>query len=264
MLFSIIVTNYNKGKYIKKCLDSIINQTIDKEKYELIVVDDGSADGSIEIIKEYSIKLLYTDRLLAGGARNKGLDNAKGDYIIFIDGDDYLYRCDILSELESIIDNQDVIYLPFIKVKADGSIKILNDGKMNINDRIENDKSLAVCSKCWKREMLSDIRFQEKVYYEDILFILNAYCKIEKEGYLNTPFYVYETDMDGITKSETTLKKQVDIYIQLFGLFELIDRYPKYKTELLRRIERARLQNRMEVIIKLIETEENDFKKHFK
>lgn len=84
--FSIIIPCYNEEKYIRRCLNSIFNQTLDKQKYEVIVVDDGSNDNSIDIIKEYDLKLFNANRLGAGGARNIGMSNAKrGIY--------YSFRC---------------------------------------------------------------------------------------------------------------------------------------------------------------------------
>lgn len=100
--FSIIIPNYNKEKYIRRCLNSIVTQSINKQNYEVIVIDDGSTDGSIDIIKEYDVKLLNSNRLGAGGTRNKGIDIAKGKYIILLDSDDYLYKNDILEKLDSI------------------------------------------------------------------------------------------------------------------------------------------------------------------
>lgn len=90
--FSIIIPNYNKGKLIKNCLDSIFNQNIARDKYEVIVIDDGSTDNSLEFIDEYDITLLKSNRLGAGGARNKGMEIAKGEYIILLDSDDFFCR----------------------------------------------------------------------------------------------------------------------------------------------------------------------------
>ena len=79
--FSIIIPNYNKEEYVADTLDSIFNQTY--KNFEVIVIDDASSDNSLEIIKKYDCIILHTNRLRAGGARNKGLDKATGDYIIF-------------------------------------------------------------------------------------------------------------------------------------------------------------------------------------
>ena len=105
--FSIIIPNYNKEEYVRDTLDSVFNQTY--KNIEVIVVDDGSTDNSINIINEYNVKLLHTNRKRAGGARNIGIDNASGDYIIFLDSDDYFTNDQVIEKLASTINNQDLI-----------------------------------------------------------------------------------------------------------------------------------------------------------
>ena len=91
---SVIIPVYNVEKYIKRCLDSLVNQTL--ENIEFILVDDGSPDGSAEIIKEYADKFpnkivyLYQDNAGQGAARNTGYRIAKGKYIGYVDSDDYV------------------------------------------------------------------------------------------------------------------------------------------------------------------------------
>ena len=114
--FSIIIPNYNEERYIKRCLESIFNQTIDKLNYEVIVIDDGSNDNSVAIIKQYNVKLLNSNRLGAGGARNKGMDIASGKYIILLDGDDYLYKNDVLEKLDKKLNNQDIVFVKYKQI----------------------------------------------------------------------------------------------------------------------------------------------------
>ena len=118
MKFSIIVPVYNVEKYLKKCLDSIIDQTY--KNYEVIVVNDGSPDNSQAIIEEY--KKNYPNKIKAynkqnGGlsdARNFGLQYTTGDYVIFVDSDDYV-KNDMLEVLNNNIkENEDVIGYPLL------------------------------------------------------------------------------------------------------------------------------------------------------
>lgn len=129
MRFSIIIPNYNKGDYVRECLDSIFNQTIDKSKYEVIFVDDGSTDNSLEIAKNYDVRLFQTNRKMAGGARNKGIDNAIGEYLIFIDSDDYLYSNDVLEKLDKHITDEDMINLSLVREYSDKTEIIHDFGK---------------------------------------------------------------------------------------------------------------------------------------
>ena len=93
--FSIIIPNYNKEDYVEETLNSIFNQTY--KNYEVIVIDDASSDNSIEKIKKFDVRLFQTNRKLAGGARTVGLDNATGDYILFLDSDDYFTTPTVLE-----------------------------------------------------------------------------------------------------------------------------------------------------------------------
>ena len=78
--FSIVIPNYNEDKYIRECLESVFSQTYNN--YEVIVVDDGSTDNSLQIVKDFNVKIYHSNGLHAGGARNLGIDNASGDYIV--------------------------------------------------------------------------------------------------------------------------------------------------------------------------------------
>ena len=93
-LVSIIIPVYNLEKYIKHCLESVVNQTY--KELEIICIDDGSTDGSAEIIKSMAandprIKYIYQENAGVSAARNKGLDTATGEYVMFVDGDDYIH-----------------------------------------------------------------------------------------------------------------------------------------------------------------------------
>ena len=110
MKYSIIVPVYNMEKYISKCLDSIFSSTY--KNYEVIIVNDGSTDKSDEIIKTYieknrNIIYIKEENMGLSTARNNGVSKATGDYIIFVDSDDYIEE-KLLENLELNIDNNDV------------------------------------------------------------------------------------------------------------------------------------------------------------
>ena len=105
--FSIIIPVYNVEKYIKKCLDSVFNQTY--KDFEVIVVNDGTPDKSMEMIKEYNVTIIDQKNQGLSAARNNAVKKAKGDYIIFLDSDDY-WRKDLLKEInKSLKNNPDVV-----------------------------------------------------------------------------------------------------------------------------------------------------------
>jgi glycosyltransferase involved in cell wall biosynthesis len=128
--FSIIIPNYNKEEYVADTLNSIFNQTY--KNFEVIVVDDASSDNSLEIIKNYDVKLLSTNRARAGGARNKGLDNATGDYIIFLDSDDYFTDNSVLERLNNLINDEDIIFLNYTRDKYGEIITVKEYNSLDI------------------------------------------------------------------------------------------------------------------------------------
>lgn len=100
--FSIIVPVYNVEKYIKKCLDSVFAQT--EKDFEVIVVNDGTKDNSMDIVKDYKVTIINQENQGLSAARNNGLKKARGDYIIFLDSDDYLEK-DTLKEIKKSLTN---------------------------------------------------------------------------------------------------------------------------------------------------------------
>ena len=94
--FSVIIPVYNVEKYIRRCITSVINQTF--KDYEIIVINDGSTDNSIEIAKEFPVKIINSPHVSVSEARNLGVKKAKGEYILFLDSDDY-WDNDLLKKL---------------------------------------------------------------------------------------------------------------------------------------------------------------------
>lgn len=110
MMFSVVIPVYNIEAYIKECIDSVLCQTF--SDYEIILIDDGSTDGSGKLCDEYAekhecIHVIHQENQGQGNARNQGIRTSKGDYIIFIDGDDYLYCEDNFLNLARCIEERD-------------------------------------------------------------------------------------------------------------------------------------------------------------
>lgn len=194
--FSIIIPNYNKEKYLKQCLNSVFNQTF--KDFEVIFIDDNSTDNSLKIASEYNLIKLKTNRLMPGGARNKGLIKAKGEYIIFLDSDDYFFNNDVLNYIHSNIDEEDVIFLSFFNEKKN---KEIIQKELTKEERIKKDKWLGCTSKCWKRSFIN-WKFPEKVLLEDIFFTLKGYCEMEKFKSLEKIIFVYTYDKNNTTQKE--------------------------------------------------------------
>ncbi len=255
--FSIIIPNYNKEKYIGECLNSIKNQTLDKEKYEVIFIDDGSSDNSVEIASKYNVKILHTNRALAGGARNAGIKEAKGEYLVFIDSDDFLCANDVLENLDNHITDEDIVFLNFYRQTDEGTILIEAEEK-SLAHQIENIRTLGCPTKCFKRDVVT--LFDERCYYEDVYFTMYALCNSKKCSYFKQPFFTYRYVRNSITKTESiSAKKMIDVFVQITKLYYLCDEFPELKMGILNRIKRDRLIDRLEVLDTYFETGRNAF-----
>lgn len=186
---------YNAAPYIERCLNSVFNQDIAPENLEIIIVNDGSPDNSEEIAKELSRQKenvrIFTQRNKGlGGARNTGIEKALGEYIIFLDADDYLEpNClsKIHNEIKSIkFQDVDVFELGCKLVSEQDQVltTLIPEPTEQIYTGIEyylKTKNISsACNKLYKREALGDLRFKERIYVEDSEFNTRAYFFFKK------------------------------------------------------------------------------------
>lgn len=183
--FSIIIPVYNVEKYINKCLESVFNQT--EDDYEVIVVNDGTQDKSIELIKDYNIKIINQKNQGLSQARNKGAKLAKGEYLIFLDSDDYLEK-DTLKEIKKSLKNKpDLVRFQIREVYEDG--KTIDYQEESFTNKsgveafklitkyhfVENAWCYAIKNEYYKKEKYE---FLKETYHEDFgllpLVILKA------------------------------------------------------------------------------------------
>lgn len=160
---SIIIPNYNGSKYIEKCLQSIENQTYDK--YEVIIIDDGSTDESVKIIEKYiknsNIKIIFIQQFNqnAAVARNRGLEIAKGKYLYFIDSDDELYDENSLKIITDEIGDNDILVGNYVSI----------DEKDNLISEYNNNQEIVSENKSvYKYDDISPVP-SNKLYKTDII-----------------------------------------------------------------------------------------------
>ena len=261
--YSVIIPNYNKEKYVKECLDSIFNQTLSKDMYEVIVIDDGSTDNSLDIIKNYDVKLLRTNRKRAGGARNVGIDAAQGEYIIFVDSDDYLYSNEVFEKLDKIIDGKDIVFFDFEEDDFGKKRTILED-RNSIAEKLEKTKRLGCTTKCFKRELIGTTRFTENTAYEDVNFTLECLCKCKSYDYLGSCFFTYRRVENSNTTQEISGTEMTDLLMEISKLYYLCFKYPQYKMRILSRIKADKLDTRLNILNELVEHDNNTFSEYFK
>lgn len=180
--FSVIVPAHNAAGFIGKCLDSVRQQTW--TKYELIVVCDACTDNTAQICREkYHAKVIETNFGLDGLARNAGIDAAQGDWILFLDHDDWWLHEYVMQMLADEIsrkwvDDIDVIMFGFIW-----------KGRNYIWQ--EHQRYVAVWSKCWRRTFIGDTRFPATPYWSDVDFDKQMFAKNPIYDSFNQIMYYY-------------------------------------------------------------------------
>lgn len=205
-MISVIVPVYNVEKYVGRCLDSLINQT--NKQLEIIVVNDGSKDNSLEILKEYEkkdsrIKVIDKPNGGLSSSRNVGLDNATGDYITFLDSDDWL-ESSTYEKVEQVFGKYEDVDLVIFKNKVVHSEKDVLDNFCKsetvmegeqiadfILGTLKNFPSLSCCNKVYRRENIKGLRFLEGRQNEDILYNYSALKQIRKAVFLDAEYYHY-------------------------------------------------------------------------
>ena len=200
---SIVIPVYNTEKYLNECIDSIINQTIGFEKIQVILVNDGSTDRSKEIIDDYCKKYkniqgyhLEERHFIGGFARNVGVKEATGKYLMFIDSDDYIDKkaCELMYNAITK-NNADVVTANYKCMNEDGKIwekPIFDPDKCKSKELNEVNQEFfylycpSVCLKIFNNDLIQEnnIKFLGKVPAEDAYFSCNALLKSKKVFYL--------------------------------------------------------------------------------
>lgn len=212
MLFSIIIPVYNVENYIDECIQSILNQT--EQDFEIIIINDGSTDNSGNICDAYAkihqdkIKVFHFDNSGIVSTRRKGIRKAEGDFLLFVDSDDYL-ELDALKILKQTVDkyNCDLVMFNFVKLLHDGTLlknkNIFNNEEIfeNSNKKklytkiIEGSSLNNLCNKAVKRTIV-DINEDYNNYSfvrngEDLLQLLPIITNAEKVVFIDKDLYVY-------------------------------------------------------------------------
>lgn len=205
-LISIIVPVYNVEKFLNKCLDSISNQTY--TNFECILINDGSTDNSFEICKIYEAQdnrffVLTQNNSGPSIARNAGLDKAKGDYVAFVDSDDWIERNFLETQLADLIKyDGDIAICGFVE-KHCRNIKLLNREQAirTLFYPVKKSFSGYIHNKIYKMELFNELRFKPEIQYlEDLELNYRIFNKCKKIVWTNTPLYNYRDNEESITK----------------------------------------------------------------
>lgn len=211
---SVIIPVYGVEKYIKQCLETIVNQTY--KNLEIIIVNDGTEDKSIEIIeknfKDERIKIITKINGGISSARNRGLKEATGDYISFIDSDDYI-ELNLYERVIQEIDKEELLIFNYSRYYEKENClkhKILN---MKEIEKIPKELLFRnINGECWNKIYQTKflrkekIKFIEGIVYEDIVWGIETLHKAKNIKLINFDGYIYRCDRQGSIVNTTSLK----------------------------------------------------------
>ena len=219
MKVSIIVPVYNAEKYLEKCLDSLVNQSLDD--YEIILINDGSNDGSQKIIDRYREQ--YPEKIVSrtvdnggqGRARNIGMDMARGDFLGFADSDDWaspdMYR---------------LLYKAAVEVNADlavcDAVKYYEDGRMEYFPISRYEKLIKIDTAVWnklvRKDLAEGIRFPEgRLWYEDLCFVVRLIMKSQAQARVTDALYYYRVGQTSTMNNDNSAKN-----LDVISIMELL------------------------------------------
>lgn len=229
-LLSIVIPVYNVEKYLERCLNSIYEQAT--KNIEVVLVDDGSIDKSSKICDDYDKKdiktiVLHTKNRGLSAARNLGMQKANGEYIFFVDSDDYI-ESKTIKAIENIIIKQkpNLIFGNSLKININGIktlyyAKELNEGLYNINcflniyKKTNNYPPIPTHNYIYKKDFLlkNNIKFKQGIIYEDELWTQCVLTNTKEIFYLNKTIYIYCIRNDSITTSSSLEKSAQNLFI---------------------------------------------------
>ena len=199
-MVSIIIPAYNVENYIGECLKSVLCQTY--SDIEVVVVDDGSTDGTNAVAravadKDSRVRIIRQENMGLSGARNSGIDVAKGEWLLFVDGDDFLSEDAIKSLLALAESTQaDIVcgnYTRNLPFKQPGKIveKIFSGEDAILDVLYQRNIEPSFCAKLFKRRLFSEGRFRGGILYEDLDFFYKIFKKATRISYTDRVVYYY-------------------------------------------------------------------------
>ncbi len=233
--FSIIMCVYNVEQYIETAIKSVLSQKYND--FELIIVDDASYDKTLKIAEKYKNKSdkinIYKNKKNLGlsQSRNLGVSKAKGEYIMYLDGDDTLYEKDTLIKIDKVIgeNTYDILYFGIQYVGGDNKMYLPNEENSTQKARIACDMFFGVVTKVWNKKFLkvNKLKFIKGMYYEDMVYSIKATIKAKNTTYGSFPIYNYYKNRTGSIMSTPNIKRCKDMYKMLYYLMELYEETPE-------------------------------------
>lgn len=234
---SVIIPAFNAGKYIFKCVNSILNQTF--SDFEIIIVNDGSTDDTNLICKELEstdarINYIYKENEGQGKTRNLALKLARAEWIAFIDADDWVNS----SYLENLyiqaqITNSDIVVCDYIEYHSENGLEIRQSQELGNTDSILNNVSATFWAKLWKKSYLRDKGIEQPaIFFEDIAIVPYLIATVSKITYSTDSIYYYAVRNNSTARSIQSLDDRAKALNFLLDLFEKNNLFEKKSIEL--------------------------------
>lgn len=210
---SIIIPCYNVEKYVRECIESVLNQKTNF-KYEIIVINDGSKDGTLNVLREYEYKsnIILIDQKNKGlsGARNVGLQYVQGEYLMFVDSDDRLSN----GAIENLLS---VAYKENYEV-VEGRYVLFNEKNILFEEQINEKECVKPIqdlkgypwAKVIKSSLFKNLIFPEEYWFEDTIMSFFIYSRVNKVKIINDVVYEYRKNILGISHTARKNKKSID------------------------------------------------------
>ncbi len=224
---SIIVPIYNVERYVCKCLDSIFCQGLDEECFEVIIVNDGTKDNSMDIVQSFvnmhsNIVVVDQENRGLSVARNNGVEHAKGRYVMFVDSDDFIVENTLLILLSKACEEDvDMLVADYYKMKDEEENRFFPIIDNNYVSKLMygreaflsffNPVHCYVWRTIYRKDFLdkNNLRFIPDLYFEDVPFTVECYLKVGKVLLYPIPFYIYRQHLNSIV-SVVNKKKLLD------------------------------------------------------
>lgn len=237
-LITVIINVYNGEKYIKKCLESVLNQTY--KNLEILIINDGSTDSTLSICESYNderIRIITQENMGLSLARNTGIDNAKGEYLYFVDCDDYIendaveYLYNLCKKYNTLMATCQPItvyeYNTTIKNKVE-IVSVISSKEMLTKILLSSeDRAVTMWNKLIKKEMFNGIRFEDRPI-NDVAFTYKLVLATDKIAYSNQIKYYYLKNKSSIMfTKKSDIARSIDRYRVALERYEYIKKiYP--------------------------------------
>ena len=244
MKISLIIPVYNVEDFLERCLKSVENQTY--KEAEVIIVNDGSTDNSYKIIDEFVARnqnfVCYTtENHGLGGARNYGLTKATGDYIVFLDSDDYIAEDCLEKFLNAAEENDsDIVVCNSYDVTEDGKIISFSECNVkNVTTSLKETPKLLLNRPCawakmYRRNLFDGLSYVAREWYEDIRLTTKLYLRAEKITYIEDALFFYVQRAGSIMNNAKALRNLeiIEAFEDFVSYYKEKDVYKDYKAEI--------------------------------